>query len=118
MCFDFSPFEREQKVHSLKELLSELADGDPSDFIHVMPIIASDVNQRPEVPTRQRSGTSRPQTSQCPCFKPALLQSCRPYGGRKVLVNGTSDLQTVRFWLSSFAAHYDPQLKLNNNKGR
>ena len=45
MCFDFSPFEREQKVHSLKELLSELADGDPSDFIHVMPIIASDVTK-------------------------------------------------------------------------
>ena len=45
MCFDFSPFEREQKVHSLKELLRELADGDPSEFIHVMPIIASDVTK-------------------------------------------------------------------------
>ena len=29
----------------MKELLSELADGDPSDFIHVMPIIASDVTK-------------------------------------------------------------------------
>ena len=119
MCFDFSPFEREQKVHSLKELLSELADGDPSDFIHVMPIIASDVTKG--LRYLHDNGVVHRDLKPANVLvsnQHALLQSCRPYGGRKVLVNGTSDLQTVRFWRSSFAAYYDPQLKLNNNKGR
>lgn len=43
MYFDFSLFDRDHKVHSLKELLLELSEGEPNSFSHVMPVIASDI---------------------------------------------------------------------------
>lgn len=35
--------DRDHKVHSLKELLFELSEGEPNSFSHVMPVIASDI---------------------------------------------------------------------------
>lgn len=44
MYFDFSLFaDRHHKVHSLKEFLFELSGGDPSEFAHVMLVIANEV---------------------------------------------------------------------------
>lgn len=45
MFFDFGILDRDQKVHSLKELLIELSDADTEDFAHVMPVIACDVTR-------------------------------------------------------------------------
>ena len=41
--FDFKPFQQDLKVSSLKEFLQEIHSCD--DFVHVMPVIASDVTR-------------------------------------------------------------------------
>ena len=53
MYFDFSLFaDRHHKVHSLKEFLFELSGGDPSEFAHVMLVIANDVAGQIEIQNR------------------------------------------------------------------